>query len=124
MAFGNPLNGASGRFDRVVYLDNSGRIWFGVNNGANRTVNSPLSYNNNQWHLVTASLGSNGMRLYVDGNQVASRTDVTSGVGVVGDWQVGLATLVRVVERAREQLAVRQASTRWRSTRRPCPRRG
>jgi PKD repeat protein len=93
IAFGNPLNGASGRYDRVVYMDNSGRIWFGVNNGANRTVNSALSYNNNQWHLITASLGSSGMRLYVDGNQVASRTDVTSGTSFLGDWQVGTATL-------------------------------
>jgi len=93
IAFGNPLNGASGRYDRVVYMDNSGRIWFGVNNGANRTVNSLLSYNNNQWHLVTASLGSTGMRLYVDGNQVAARTDVTSGTSFLGDWQVGTATL-------------------------------
>lgn len=51
IAFGNPLNGASGRYDRVVYMDNSGRIWFGVNNGANRTVNSLLSYNtiNGTW---------------------------------------------------------------------------
>lgn len=93
IAFGNPLNGSSGRYDRVVYMDNSGRIWFSVNNGANQSVNSPTSYNNNQWHLVTASMGAGGMRLYVDGNQVASNTGVTSAIGFLGDWQVGTATL-------------------------------
>jgi PKD repeat protein len=93
IAFGNPLNGASGRYDRVVYMDNSGRIWFGVNNGSNQSVSSPLAYNNNQWHLVTASLGAAGMRLYVDGVQVGARADVTSGYAFLGDWQVGTATL-------------------------------
>ncbi len=93
ISFANPLNGSSGRYDRVVYMDNSGRIWFGVNNGSYQSVNSPQSYNNNQWHLVTASMGPAGMRLYVDGNQVGLRADVTSGIGFLGDWQLGTASL-------------------------------
>ncbi len=87
------MNGSAGRYDRVVYMDNTGRIHFGVNNGANRTVSSLTTYRNNQWHLVTATLGANGMRLYVDGVQVASSTSVTSGTTFKGDWQVGQAPL-------------------------------
>jgi len=93
VAFANPINGSSGRYDRVVYMDNSGRIWFGVNNGAYQSVNSAQAYNNNQWHLVTASMSPAGMRLYVDGALVGSRADVTSGLGFQGDWQLGTANL-------------------------------
>jgi PKD repeat protein len=93
MSFGNPLNGSSGRSDRVVYMDNTGRIWFGVNNGANQTVNTTATFNNNQWHQVVASMGPLGMRLFVDGKILASRSDVTTGSTFDGDWRVGHATL-------------------------------
>ncbi len=93
MSFGNPLNGSAGKYDRVVYMDNSGRIWFGVNNGANQTIGSAGTFNNNQWHHVAASMGPLGMRLFVDGKIVASRSDVTTGISFDGDWRVGQATL-------------------------------
>ncbi|MFF1632848.1 PKD domain-containing protein [Leifsonia sp. NPDC058248] len=89
IGFGNANVGTSSGYDRHVYMDNSGKIWFGVYPGGVRTVNSSASYNNGQWHQVVASLGSNGMRLYVDGKVVGSRTDVTTGQDYAGYWRVG-----------------------------------
>jgi len=54
-----------------------------------RTVTSPASYNNNQWHQVTATMSSAGMRLYVDGALVAQRTDTTAGEAYLGYWRLG-----------------------------------
>lgn len=70
--------GTSARTDRHVYMGNDGRLHFGVDPGGGvRTVSSTASYNDGAWHMVAASLGSDGMRLYVDDAQVASRTDTT-----------------------------------------------
>ena len=89
IGFGNAATGNSSNYDRHVYMDNAGRIWFGVHPGGVRTVNSSASFNDGQWHQVTASLGANGMKLYVDGKVVGSRTDVTSGQPFSGRWRIG-----------------------------------
>nr|WP_325210306.1 LamG-like jellyroll fold domain-containing protein [Salinibacterium sp.] len=89
IGFGDRTTGNSGSYDRHVYMDNSGRVWFGVHPGGVRTVNSSQSFNDGQWHHITASLGANGMRLHVDGMLVATRDDVTSGQEFNGVWRVG-----------------------------------
>ena len=89
IGFGNSATGNSSNYDRHVYMDNDGRIWFGVHPGGVRTVNSSAAFNDGQWHQVTASLGSNGMVLYVDGKIVGSRADVTSGQPFTGRWRIG-----------------------------------
>jgi PKD repeat protein len=91
LGFGDLQNGNSGHRDRHVYMDGAGRLVFGVKaqNNSLRTVTSPASYNNNQWHLVTATMSSAGMRLYVDGALVAQRTDTTAGESYLGYWRLG-----------------------------------
>lgn len=89
IGFGNTPTGNSSNYDRHVYMDNAGRIWFGVHPGGVRTLNSSASFNDGQWHQITATLGANGMKLYVDGKVVASRGDVTSGQPFAGRWRVG-----------------------------------
>ncbi len=91
LGFGDLQNGNSGHRDRHIYMDGSGRIFFGVRaqNNQVRTVNSAASYNNNQWHQVTATMSSAGMRLYVDGVLVGSRTDTTAGEAYLGYWRLG-----------------------------------
>jgi PKD repeat protein len=89
IGFGNSPTGTSSNYDRHVYLDNAGRVWFGVHPGGVRTVNSSASFNDGQWHQVTASLGANGMVLMVDGKVVGSRADVTSGQPFTGYWRIG-----------------------------------
>ncbi|MEO7016865.1 MAG: PKD domain-containing protein, partial [Leifsonia sp.] len=89
IGFGDSNTTTSSSYDRHVYMDNNGKIWFGVYPGGVQTVNSSASYNDGQWHQMVASLGANGMRLYIDGKVVGSRTDVTSGQAYSGYWRVG-----------------------------------
>jgi PKD repeat protein len=91
--FGNANLGASNLFDRHVYMDNAGKFWFGVHPGGTRTLNSTNAYNDGEWHQVVASLGPDGMRLSVDGQLVAERSDVTFGQRYSGYWRVGGDTL-------------------------------
>ena len=48
-------------------MDNSGRVTFGVNPGSVKTVRSAAAYNDGAWHHLVGTLGSTGLRLYVDG---------------------------------------------------------
>ncbi|WP_394289173.1 PKD domain-containing protein [Microbacterium sp.] len=89
IGFGNSSTGNSNSYDRHVYMDNAGRIWFGVYPGGVRTLNSGAGYNDGQWHHIVASMSADGMKLYIDGKRVAQRADVTTGQGYSGFWRVG-----------------------------------
>ncbi len=78
--------------DRMLYMDTSGRIRFGVYPGATKAVTSTRRYNDNRWHHVVASLGAQGQRLYVDGVEVASDPGVTSAQSFFGNWTLGVGT--------------------------------
>lgn len=89
--FSDLQTGTSGHRDRHLYMDNAGRLVFGVRDqgGVLRTVLSPLPYNNGQWHLVNARMSAGGMALYVDGVQVGQRTTTTQGEAYLGYWRLG-----------------------------------
>ncbi|SDH23127.1 PKD repeat-containing protein [Microbacterium sp. 77mftsu3.1] len=89
IGFGNSATANSGSYDRHVYMDNDGRVWFGVYPGGVRTVNSNAGYNDGQWHHIVASMGSDGMKLYLDGKRVAQRSDTTTAQAYNGHWRVG-----------------------------------
>jgi PKD repeat protein len=89
IGFGNNRTGDSSSYDRHVYMDNNGRINFGVYTGNTQVVTSGASYNDDQWHHVVASMGPAGMQLYVDSKKVAARTDTTAGQAFNGYWRVG-----------------------------------
>ena len=50
-------------------MDPQGRLLFGTYTGARSFITSPASYNDGQWHHAVATLGPNGMYLYVDGRK-------------------------------------------------------
>lgn len=90
IGFGNARTGTSGNYDRHIYMNNAGQIYFGVYPNAVVTINSPLSYNDNSWHLATATLSaSTGMALYIDGTNVASNTNNTTAQNYSGYWRIG-----------------------------------
>jgi PKD repeat protein len=89
IGFGGNSAGDSGSYDRHVYMDNAGHIYFGVYTGNTQTLSSANTYNDGSWHLVTASMSSAGMRLSIDGKLVGSRADTTSGQVYNGYWRVG-----------------------------------
>ena len=89
LGFGNAQTGTSGSYDRHIYMDNAGHIIFGVYNNSVSTLISSSTYNDGQWHQVAASLGPNGMNLYIDGLKVGSRTDAVNGQNYQGFWRIG-----------------------------------
>ncbi len=93
IGFGNLQTGSSGSYDRHIYMNNAGQVYFAVYPGSTVTVSSPLSYNDNNWHLATATLSSTaGMVLYIDGSQVASNAN-TIAQNYTGQWRIGYDNL-------------------------------
>jgi PKD repeat protein len=93
IGFGDSNTGRSGADgnDRLLYMNNAGQIYFGVrpDMGTRITINSPSAYKDNAWHQVVGTLGADGMKLYVDGNLVASNASVTKAQVYRGFWRVG-----------------------------------
>lgn len=93
IGFGNARTGSSTSYDRHLYMTNSGTVTFGVYPNTVKTVASPLAYNDGAWHLAAATLGTNGMRLYLDGAQVGVDTTVTTAQAYTGFWRIGYDNL-------------------------------
>jgi hypothetical protein len=90
IGFGTSQTGLSGQYDRHMYMNNAGQLYFGVYPNAVYTINSTASYNDNAWHLATATLSTtSGMALYVDGVLVASNAAITSAENFTGYWRIG-----------------------------------
>jgi signal peptidase I len=91
----NSNNG--GQYDRHIYMDGNGALTFGVWTGGTTTVSSGAGYNDGQWHMAVATMGStSGMRLYVDDVLVGSRAYVNSQDYTAlggGWWRVGCGNL-------------------------------
>ena len=90
---GQTLSAAGSNFDRILWLDNTGKLHFGVYPGTNGPVSelsSTSSYNNGSWHLAVATLSSAGANLYVDGVLVDSNAAITSAqTDYQGWWYLG-----------------------------------
>lgn len=84
----NTMTGLGTAFDRSLYMANDGRLSFGTYNTKLSTVTSTASYNDGNWHMATATQGSDGTRLYVDGVLVASGP-ATTAEGGYGYWRLG-----------------------------------
>lgn len=87
--FGQDQNDDNGQFDRTIYMDNNGRLHFGVWTGSAQTADSTAAYNDGNWHNVAATESSSGAALYVDGNLVASNPSATPGENFTGYWKIG-----------------------------------
>jgi len=89
VGFGNNATGQSNNYDRHVYMDDSGHVYFGIWLGWSATVQSSQTYNDGAWHHVVATDGPDGLSLSLDGKQVDSRSDATGGQDYSGYWRVG-----------------------------------
>lgn len=93
LGFGNSNQGSSNNYDRHMYMTNGGKLVFGVYTSGAQTITTSDAYNDGQWHHIVASMGSEGMRLYVDGILQGRQSSVTSGQPYEGYWLVGGDTL-------------------------------
>jgi PKD repeat protein len=93
IGFGNSKTGRSdtNNNDRTIYMTTFGNLRFGVrpDMGTRQTISSPSTYRDNNWHHVVATLDGSGMKMYVDGNLVASNASVTKAQVYRGYWRVG-----------------------------------
>ena len=88
VGFGNSTANTSTSYDRHTYMQDDGRLVFGIYRGAEYRVTSSTAYNDGQWHHVVSTLGDNGMRLYVDGVLVGTNPQVLPE-NYTGYWRVG-----------------------------------
>jgi hypothetical protein len=88
IGFGDQQYGLSTISDRLIYMGDDGRIRFGIWNGSAKTLSSASSYNDNAWHFVAASLSSEGMKLYIDGQLCAQDPTVTAAADYTGWWKM------------------------------------
>lgn len=90
IGYANTNTGLSSQYDRHLFLQNDGKLVFGVYPGSEQRVTSTSSYNDGSWHQAVATLSPTaGMQLYVDGALIGSNAAVTSGEGFLGYWKVG-----------------------------------
>ena len=74
LGFGNAATGDSSNYDRQIYMDNTGRLYFGVYPNGVQTLNTtrPTATTTGSGTTWWPSLGAGGMRLYVDGALVGA----------------------------------------------------
>jgi len=98
IGYGNSQSGASTSYDRHLYMTDSGKLTFGLQQpgflglfSSPVTVSTPGSYNDGGWHLATVTMSaSSGSTIYVDGVAVASNGSMTMGQSTSGGyWRVG-----------------------------------
>ncbi len=95
IGLGNARTGASKLADRHIYMTNNGELAFAVS-PASRTVNtilSPSRYNDGAYHMAAATVGTTGLRLYVDGAEVAADPAATAGDTYAAFVRVGYDSL-------------------------------
>ncbi|MGD9954705.1 MAG: signal peptidase I [Candidatus Nanopelagicales bacterium] len=91
---GVAVAGNGGTYDRHIYVDGDGQVWFGVYNNGFYTIGSGTGtdYTDGEWHMAAASLGPSGMRLYVDGVLVGTNAN-NQGEATTGWWRAGCGNL-------------------------------
>ncbi len=94
IGYGNSQTGSSASYDRHIYMNNSGQIYFGVYPSAVRTINSASTYRDGNWHHAVASLSSTaGMKLFINGSQVAADAATTTAQAYAGYFRIGYDNL-------------------------------
>jgi signal peptidase I len=91
-------SGAGGQYDRMLYMDGAGKVWFAVWKtvaAVGLAISSPTALNDGNWHMAVATMSTTtGMALYIDGVQVATNANTISETeNKAGFWRVGCGNL-------------------------------
>jgi PKD repeat protein len=89
VGFGDRNTGTSSNYDRHVYMDAQGKVWFGVWNSASYTVGTAQALNDGKWHQVVGTMDASGATLYVDGKLVGKNTGTSVAQSYNGYWRIG-----------------------------------
>jgi hypothetical protein len=80
---------ASGSHDRMIWMDNTGKLNFGNRNGVQQTVSGSTAYNDGSWHYAVMRLSPAGSYIFVDGSPVASNDSYVNAENSSGYWRAG-----------------------------------
>jgi signal peptidase I len=88
-------SGAGGQYDRMLYMDPNGVVWFGVWTGAATAIRSVAGLNDGTWHMAAATMSTTtGMTLYIDGKVAATNANTVSETETKASfWRVGCGNL-------------------------------
>jgi PKD repeat protein len=86
--FGNANSGFSSNYDRHLFMLANGHLRYGIWIGSEATIDSPLAYNDGQWHQAVVTEQPGVQNLYVDGQLVATG-GAPAAQGYTGYWRVG-----------------------------------
>ena len=90
VGYGNANSGTSGNYDRHLYMDNAGRVFFGLYPGGVRVLNSGPGFNDGAWHHIVGTMDPTaGMNLFVDAKRVGHDGGTTSAQSYAGYWRIG-----------------------------------
>ncbi len=85
-----PASSGATAWDKLLWVDNSGKVVFGVSSALTTTqLTSPARYNDGAWHLAVGTVSLTGMSLSIDGTTVASNLLSLNLQSFAGYWHVG-----------------------------------
>jgi hypothetical protein len=98
LGFSNAATGAGTANDRVVFMENDGKVVFAMRNSSTSvtrftSIRSPNTYRDGAWHQVVASYNGTTMSLSIDGVEVGTASLTTSQAPGSGYLRAGYADL-------------------------------
>jgi len=82
-------SGTSNTFCRSIWINPFGNVTFYIYSGTEVILESPNVYHNNEWQMATAVLSNEGMKLFMNGVQVANNPNYTIPQNFNGYWRFG-----------------------------------
>lgn len=70
----------------LLYLSDDGRIHYLLEDSITNTLSSTDSYNDGNWHMITASLSAEGAKLYIDAELITRNESVTTLESTSRKW--------------------------------------
>ncbi len=77
--------------DRLLWVDSTGKLVWGVYDGADDEITSPSAVDTGNWVFAAVTVGAAGVTMYVNGSQVAANSAYTAADNYLGWWTLGWA---------------------------------
>ena len=106
IGLGDSASGTSFIRDRVLHLDNNGRVNFSVMTDQRFTARSSATVNNGQWHHVVGTYADGRLSVYVDGVLSGQTNNVPAPRQLLGYWRLGADNTVGLANRPSNQSIV------------------